>query len=304
MASEQSTRVGFIGLGNMGMPMASNLVKSGVTLIAFDSLPERTRPLVDLGAHAAADLAAVVDASDIVVTMLPDTPHVESIVSGPDGILSRGRKGLLHLDMSTIAPSGSKRFAALLEERGMHFIDAAVGRSAIHAERGESLFMVGAHDDTLRRVRPLLDAMGDTIIHCGPPGSGIAMKIVNNFQGNVQAQVTAEALVLGARLGLSVDRMVEVMSGSLSVNGLLAEYYPLKALAGDIEPGFAIDLVHKDLSIAMAIAAEYDVPVGVGVAALESVGRARRDFGGKDLTALLDAMAVATHIDPPRLAKG
>lgn len=303
MASEQGTRVGFVGLGNMGRPMASNLAKNGVALVVFDAVPDRMRPLEALGAQPAGSLAEVVDASEIVVTMLPDTPHVESVVNGPGGLLARGRRGLLHLDMSTIAPSASRRFADLLEEQGMEFVDAAVGRSAIHADRGESLFMVGAHDPALQRIRPLLDAMGDTVIHCGPPGSGIAMKIVNNFQGNVQAQVTAEALVLGARLGLSVDRMVEVMSGTLSVNGFLTGYYPLKALAGDIEPGFAIDLAYKDLSIAMAIAAEYGVSVEAGAAAHECVGRAREKFGAKDVTALLDATAAETGISPPRLTK-
>lgn len=303
MTSDQSTRIGFVGLGNMGAPMATNLAKKGFRLSVFDAVPDRMRPLEALGVRVADTLGELVAGAHVVVTMVPDTPHVESVVTGPGGILAEGRPGLLHLDMSTIAPSASRRFATLLEARGMAFVDAAVGRSAIHAARGQSLFMVGAHEPDLARVLPLLDAMGDSVIHCGPPGSGIAMKIVNNFQGNIQAQVTAEALTLGARLGLPVDRMVEVMSGSLSVNGFLTSYYPVKALAGDIEPGFALDLAYKDLSIAIAIAEEHGVPVAVGAAAHESVGRARAGFGQKDVTALLDAMAVATGIAPPRLAQ-
>ncbi|MFG1621757.1 NAD-binding protein [Kribbella sp. NPDC049227] len=145
--------------------------------------------------------------------------------------------------------------------------------------------------------------MGDAVVHCGPPGSGIAMKIVNNFQGNVQAQVTAEALVLGARLGLSVERMVEVLSSSLSVNGFLTGYYPLKALAGDVEPGFALRLANKDLSIAVNLAGELGVPVDAGATAQACVEAACAAYGDNDVTALLDAAAEAAGIEPPRLAR-
>jgi 4-hydroxybutyrate dehydrogenase/sulfolactaldehyde 3-reductase len=251
----------------------------------------------------AASLRDLLARADIVVTMLPDTPDVESIVTGPNGIESSGKAGLLHLEMSTIIPSASKRFADLLEARGMRFVDAAVGRSALHAARGESLFMVGAYDADLAAVRPLLEAMGDTIVHCGPPGSGIAMKIVNNFQGNVQAQVTAEALVLGARLGLSVERMVEVMSSTLSVNGFLTGYYPLKALVGDVEPGFALRLANKDLSIAVNLAAELGVPVTAGAGAQACVEAACAGYGEKDVTALLDAAAHGAGIEAPRMVR-
>lgn len=297
-----SAAIGFVGLGNMGQPMALNLAKAGFRLTVYDTRAERTRPLADLGATVADSLADLLAGVGIVVTMLPDTPDVAGVVTGPGGIEDLGRPGLLQLEMSTIIPSASKRFADLLEARGMRYVDAAVGRSALHAARGESLFMVGAHDADLVAVRPLLEAMGDTIVHCGPPGSGIAMKIVNNFQGNVQAQITAEALVLGARLGLSVDRMVEVMSSTLSVNGFLTGYYPVKALTGDIEPGFALRLANKDLSIAVNLARELGVPVTAGAGAQACVEAACIDYGDKDVTALLDAAADAAGIVPPRMA--
>ncbi|WUS89567.1 NAD(P)-dependent oxidoreductase [Kribbella sp. NBC_00709] len=303
MSDLDGTAIGFAGLGNMGQPMALNLAEAGFRLTVFDPRAERMEPFRDLGTTIAASPADLLSGADIVVTMLPDTPDVESVVTGPDGIASLGRPGLVHLEMSTIIPSASKRFADLLEARGMRFVDAAVGRSALHAARGESLFMVGAHDADLALVRPLLEAMGDTIVHCGPPGSGIAMKIVNNFQGNVQAQVTAEALVLGARLGLTVDRMVEVMSGTLSVNGFLTGYYPVKALAGDVEPGFALRLANKDLSIAVNLAAELGVPVTAGASAQACVEAACAEYGEKDVTALLDAAADGAGILAPRMAK-
>jgi 4-hydroxybutyrate dehydrogenase/sulfolactaldehyde 3-reductase len=296
-------RVGFVGLGNMGGPMASNLVAKGFAVTVFDVVPARIRILEQRGATPAASLGALIDAVEAVLTMLPNTPDVAGVVEGKDGLLARGRPGLLHLDMSTIAPSASQRFARALTEKGMRFVDSGVGRSPMHAERGESLFMVGAHDEDLQRVRPLLDAMGDTVIHCGPPGSGIAMKVVNNFVGMIQAQVTAEALTLGARMGLSADLMHEVISGTLSANGHLKSYYPLKSLAGDIEPGFALDLALKDLSIAVDLARELAVPVKVGDAAQERLRSALDGFSGKDVTALLDAASRDAGIPPPRLAK-
>ena len=301
MSTNTDLTIGFLGLGNMGGPLASSLAQSGHDLLAFDPRAAQLGVVVAAGARPAASATEVIAAVDVLFTMLPDTPDVEAVVHGAGGILEVARPGLLHVDMSTIAPSASLRFAEALERRGLAFVDAAVGRSALHAARGESLFMVGARDADLARLRPLFEVMGDTVIHCGPPGSGIAMKIVNNFQGNVQAQVTAEALTLGARLGLSADLMVKVMSSSLSVNGYLTSYYPIKALAGDIEPGFAMNLAYKDLSIAIDLADELGVPVAAGAAARACVDQARTALGEKDVTALLDAAAIGAGLEPPRI---
>src|ERR1051325_8462499 len=208
-------RIGFIGLGNMGRPMASSLLSNGFAITAFDVAAAQVDVLVERGAGRACDVASLIAACDVVITMLPNTPDVAGVV----GVLAEsGRAGMLMIDMSTIDPATSRSFGALLSGKGIRFVDAAVGRSPAHAERGESLFMVGAEQDDLARVRPILEAMGDKIIHCGPQGSGIAMKIVNNFLAMATCQISAEALALGAKLGLSTATMFEVITSSLASN--------------------------------------------------------------------------------------
>jgi 4-hydroxybutyrate dehydrogenase/sulfolactaldehyde 3-reductase len=297
-----SERIGFIGLGNMGGPMSANLARKGFRLTVFDTRPAQTGKLATVGATAAKSIGEVIEASDIVVTMLPDTPDVEGIVLGPDGTLARGRKGMLHLDMSTIAPAASQRMAEALNAKGMRWVDAGVGRSPAHAERGESLFMVGATDADLERVMPLLNAMGNKVIHAGPPGSGIALKIVNNYLAMCLCQLNAEAFTMAAKLGIPAKTLFDVVTSSLASNDHLKLYWPTKALKGDVEPGFALDLAFKDLSIGVGAAADAGAPAHVGKAALEAMERARRHgLGQKDVTALLNAAATEAGIRPPTL---
>jgi 4-hydroxybutyrate dehydrogenase/sulfolactaldehyde 3-reductase len=296
-------RVGFIGLGNMGGPMATNLAAKGHPVTVLDRVPQRTQGPVAAGAAVAVDLPSLIAASDIVVTMLPDTPDVEAVVLGPDGVLARGRPGMLHLDTSTIAPEASRAMAARLAERDVRFVDAGVGRSPAHAGRGECLFMVGAEPDDLERVRPLLEAMGNKIIHAGPPGSGIALKIVNNYVAMSLCQLNAEAFTMAAKLGLPARTLFDVVTSSLSSNDHLKLYWPTKALGGDIEPGFALDLAYKDLSIGVAAAEAVGAPAHVGRAAHAAMARARAELGlgQRDVTALLHAAAEEAGIAPPRL---
>jgi 4-hydroxybutyrate dehydrogenase/sulfolactaldehyde 3-reductase len=299
----QRERIGFIGLGSMGRPMATSLVRNGFAVSAFDTVAAHIAVLVERGAAGAGDLASLAEAADVVITMLPNTPDVAGVVSGPGGLVETGRAGMLMIDMSTIDPAASRSFGALLATRGIRFMDAAVGRSPAHAERGESLFMVGAEAGDLERARPILEAMGNKIIHCGPQGSGISMKIVNNFLAMATCQISAEALTLGAKLGLSMATMYDVITSSLASNDHLKTYWPTKVLAGDVDPGFAIDLAYKDLSIGVGAAAAAGVPVFTGAAAREALTQARtgQGLGAKDITAVLLAAAANAGIKPPRL---
>jgi 4-hydroxybutyrate dehydrogenase/sulfolactaldehyde 3-reductase len=293
-------RIGFIGLGNMGRPMASSLLRNGFAVTAFDTAAPQVGVLVERGAKRAGDVESLIASSDVVITMLPNTPDVAGVVSG---LADSGRTGMLMIDMSTIDPATSRSFGTQLSRKGIGFVDAAVGRSPAHAERGESLFMVGAEEGDLARVRPILDAMGNKIIHCGPQGSGIAMKIVNNFLAMATCQISAEALTLGAKLGLPTALMYEVITNSLASNDHLKAYWPTKALKGDVAPGFAIDLAYKDLSIGVNAAAVAGVPVFTGAAARECLGQARsaQGLGSKDITAVLFAAAANAGIKPPSL---
>lgn len=293
-------RVGFIGLGNMGRPMATSLVTKGFAVTAYDVVETSTKILAQRGATAAASVGDVVAQSDVVVTMLPNTPDVDGVVAE---VLKSGRKGQMHMDMSTIDPMASKRFATALAAKGIGWVDAGVGRSPAHAERGESLFMVGGTDADLERAMPLLEAMGNKIIRCGGPGAGITMKIVLNFLAMSTCQLTAEALTLGTKLGLTARTMYDVITNSLSNNDHLKNYWPTKVLAGDIDPGFAIDLAYKDLSIGVTTANAAGVPVFTGAAARECLGQARtgQGLGAKDITAVLVAAANNAGVKPPKL---
>lgn len=295
-------RIGFIGLGRMGRPMASNLARKGFSLVVHDVAPEGVKALTDLGAQAAASVAEVAKASDVVITMLPSGVEVEQVVTGADGVLANSRPGMLVMDMSTIEPAVTARVAKALEAKGLSMVDAPVGRLATHADRGESLFMVGASDADLERVRPLLDAMGTTVLHCGPVSSGGKTKLVNNYICVVLCQMNAEALALTQKFGLDLERTLEVLNGTTATNGQLKMNWPNKVLAGDISAGFTIDLAHKDLSLVMASAQTEKVPMPLGATAREMFNMARAgDYGQADFSGILDYLCEAAGIEKPRL---
>ena len=295
-------KIGFIGLGRMGRPMASNLRKKGLELVVYDVNPEAVRALETVGARAANGPAGVAQASDVVITMLPSSVEVEATLLSADGVLANSRAGQIVMDMSTVEPQTTDRLAAAAAARGLSVVDAPVGRLAAHADRGESLFMVGASDDDFRRVLPLLQAMGTTIHHCGKVGSGIRTKLVNNYLAIVSCQLNAEALALSQRFGLDLAKTLEVLYGTTATNGQLRINWPNKVLAGDTTPGFTIDLAHKDLTLIIGAANTARVPVPVAAAAREAFSTARsRGMGGQDFSAMADLLCDVSQIERARL---
>lgn len=293
--------IGFIGLGRMGRPMAGNMQRKGFRLVVHDVDEAPVRALEAEGAQSAASIAELARACRTVITVLPSHVEVEAVVLGADGVLAHAAPGTLVMDMSTVDPASSDRLAVALDGAGMRFVDAPIGRLASHADRGESLFMVGAADEDFERVRPMLEAMGTDIHHCGGPGSGIRTKLVNNFLAIASCQMNAEALALTRRFGLDLAKTLDVIHGTTATNGQLKINYATKVLAGDIEPGFQIDLAHKDLSLVMTAANAARVPMAIGAAARESLSLARaRGWGGKDFSALLDALCESAGVDKVR----
>jgi 4-hydroxybutyrate dehydrogenase/sulfolactaldehyde 3-reductase len=298
-----SATIGFIGLGNMGRPMASNLQRKGFRLLVHDIRPGGVRALEALGARPVNTYRELASSADVVLTMLPNSAIVESVIAGADGVLAHARAGTLVIDMSTIDPLATDRLAGAVAEKGCSFIDAPVGRLAAHAERGECLFMVGAADDDFERARPLFEAMGTTIHRCGPPGAGMRTKLVNNYLAIVSCQLNAEALALCQRFGLSLARTLEVLHGTTATNGQLKINWPNKVLKGDLEPGFTIDLAHKDLTLIVEAANAARVPMPVGAAAREAFSAARsRGFGANDFSVMVDALCDIAGISKPRLS--
>lgn len=296
--------IGFIGLGRMGRPMASNLCRKGFRLIVNDINLDAVAELESLQASSAPSVAEVAARSDVIVTMLPNSAIVADVVSRIDGVIAHAKRGSLIMDMSTVDPGTTDRLARAAAAKGIGFVDAPVGRLASHADRGESLFMVGGSVADFERVKPLLEAMGSTIYHCGDVGSGTKTKLVNNFLAVSSCQMNAEALALSQRFGLDLERTLDVLYGTTAVNGQLKINWPSKVLIDDIEPGFTIDLAHKDLTLIVAAANAVRVPMPMAAAAREAFSTARaRGFGGKDFSAMVDVLCDLAEIQKPRLKK-
>jgi 4-hydroxybutyrate dehydrogenase/sulfolactaldehyde 3-reductase len=271
--------IGFVGLGRMGRPMASNLCRKGFRLVVHDIAREAVAELEALQARGARSAAEVAEASGIMVMMLPDSAVVAEVACE---LLRAGKPGSLLMDMSTVGPETTDALARSAAQKGIAFVDAPVGR--------------------LARVKPLLEAMGTTIHHCGPAGSGTRTKLVNNYLAVSSCQLNAEALALSERFGLDLERTLEVLYGTTAFNGQLKINWPAKVLKGDVAPGFTIDLAHKDLSLIMEAANAARVPMPMGAAAREAFSAARAGgWGGKDFSAMLDAHCAAAGIGKVRL---
>jgi 4-hydroxybutyrate dehydrogenase/sulfolactaldehyde 3-reductase len=281
--------------------MAGNMQQKGFSLLAYDIVDEPVKALVALGAGAAPSIAELAAECRTIITVLPSHTEVEAVVLGEGGILANAAPGTLVMDMSTVDPASTDRVASALDDAGMRFVDAPIGRLASHADRGESLFMVGASDGDFESVRPMLEAMGTEIHHCGGPGSGIRTKLINNYLAITSCQMNAEALALTQRFGLDLAKTLDVIHGTTATNGQLKINYATKVLSGDTEPGFQIDLAHKDLSLVMGAANAGQVPMAIGAAARESLSMARaRGWGGKDFSALLDALCETAGLEKLR----
>jgi 4-hydroxybutyrate dehydrogenase/sulfolactaldehyde 3-reductase len=294
--------IGFIGLGAMGRGMAANCVAKGFKLVVYDIRPEPIEALVARGASAGRSVRDVAERCSIVVTVLPTGKEVNEIVMGAGGILDHAAPGSLVLDLSTIEPETTDKLHAEAKRRGFKAVDAPIGRLAWHAERGESLFMVGAEPEDFKRVEPLLQAMGTTIHHCGPGGAGTRTKLVNNYLAITSCQLNAEALALSQRFGLDLAKTLDVIHGTTATNGQLKINFPNKVLAGDTSPGFTIDLAHKDLSLIVQAANAARLPMPIAASAREAFSTARaRGFGGQDFSAMADVLCDLVQAERARL---
>jgi 4-hydroxybutyrate dehydrogenase/sulfolactaldehyde 3-reductase len=302
MTTSTLTKIGFIGLGAMGLPMASNLQRKGFDVTVFDIDAGKMAKVVALGAKQVGSAGEAARGQEVVITVLPATHHVETVVLGLDGALANMDKGGVLIELSTIDAKGTDRIAAACAAKGIAFADAPIGRLALHAERGESLFMVGADDATFLAIEPVLRAMGTDIFRCGGPGMGSRMKLVNNFMLLSTAQIVAESLALGTKLGLDIQTMHDVTGATTARNGQFHVLMVNKVLRGDVTPGFTIDLAFKDMTLAINAAAEYRVGLPVGSAAHAVFGTARAgDYATRDYSALLTYACENAGVETPRL---
>lgn len=300
-----NNKIGFIGLGRMGKPMAANMQKKGYELVVLDINKQAVAELVSLGAMAGDTVADVAKQCAIIITMLPSSIEVEQVANGSGGIFANAPKGAILMDMSTIDPLATDRLNTEANKYGMTMVDAPVGRLAEHADRAESLFMVGASDKDFALVKPMLEAMGNAIYHCGPVGTGGRTKLVNNYIAVTLCQVNGEALALSQRFGLDITKTLAVLLGTSANNGQLRMNFPNKVLAGDTTPGFTIDLAHKDMSLIVAAAHNAKVPMPVAAAVHESFSQARAaEYGKLDFSGIADVICDIAKIEKPRTPKG
>ncbi len=257
-------KVGFIGLGIMGAPMAANVLRKGNSLTVFDVNPAAMDKLAAQGAAKAASPAAVAAVSDVVITMLPDGPDVERVALGPDGIVAGAKPGLVMIDMSSSQPDITRKIGTALSAKGCAMVDSPVGKTADHAVTGTLTLMVGGDPATVAKVRPILDCMGTDFFDCGGLGNGHAMKATNNLLATTLVALNAEILAAGIKAGLTLETMTSVMQKTMAWNNQLAVAFPLRPLKGDFSPGFMLKLAHKDCrnALRMIDAMGIDAPIG------------------------------------------
>jgi 2-hydroxy-3-oxopropionate reductase len=281
------TTVGFIGLGIMGGPMAANLVKAGFDVIGYNRGPEPTRRLVEQGGRGADSLAEAVRDADVVVTMLPDSSDVEAVALGEDGIYAHAKPATLHLDMSSIRPDVAKQVAEAGKERGIRVLDAPVSGGEQGAIDATLSIMAGGDPNDFADARPVLEAVGRTVVHVGPVGAGQTVKAANQLIVAGTIELVAEAIVFLEAYGVDMEAAIKVLAGGLAGNAILERKAP-GMLARDFTPGFRIELHHKDMGIVTSAAREAGVvvPLGAVVAQLIASLKAQGD-GGLDHSALL-----------------
>lgn len=248
----------------MGGPMARNILKNGHEVVVFDVVQKAVDALAAAGARVAASPREVAQRVDYVITMLPDSPDVERVFGGPDGVLAGLRPGSVCIDMSTIDPDTTRRIGAQVRAKGAEMIDSPVGKTADAAVAGTLTLMVGGPAEVVARCRPLLDCMGSDFFHCGDLGAGQSMKLLNNLLAQTIGSASAEAMVLGTKAGLTLDLMTRVLSTTMAWNKQLEVNMPKKPLKGDFTPGFMLKLAHKDCRLALQMAHSLGVQAPVG----------------------------------------
>jgi 3-hydroxyisobutyrate dehydrogenase len=283
-------RVGFVGLGTMGSAMAANLARAGFPLTVWNRTPGRAAPLVELGASEAASPAELAGAADVVVICIRDTPDVEAVLFDPDGISAGARPGTLVIDCSTISPAATRDFAARLAERDLSLVDAPVSGGSEGAVQGTLSIMVGGEPTDVERARPVLAAMGRTITHMGPIGSGQATKAVNQVILCGAYLGVAEGLVLALKEGLDADAVVQALSVGAAQSWVLANRSG-RMIADDYPLAFKLALHRKDMAIALEMAQR----LGASLPVTELVARLEDDLmkdghGDEDISAVARAV--------------
>ena len=274
-------KIGFIGLGIMGKPMARNLLKAGYPLTVYDIVPDKAEEVVEAGAKAGSSSKDVAEKSEIVITMLPNSPEVKEAVLGKNGILEGAKPGTILIDMSSIAPLASKEVAEKAKEKGVTVLDAPVSGGEPKAIEGTLAIMVGGPQETFDEVEDILSVMGASVTRVGEIGSGNMTKLANQIIVALNIAAMSEAMVLAAKAGVNAEKVFQAIRGGLAGSTVLDAKMPL-VLEGNFKPGFRIELHIKDLANALDTAHEVGVPVPLSSAVMEVMQALKVDGKGAD----------------------
>jgi 2-hydroxy-3-oxopropionate reductase len=284
--TNSSRSIAVIGLGIMGCPMAVNLVKAGFDVIGYNRSEAKVQALVERGGRGASTIAEAVGTADVIMTVLPDSPDVEDVAEGHGGLFDSAKSGTLWIDSSTIRPDVSQRLASAARARGIRALDAPVSGGEPGAIEGTLSIMVGGEAADFEAAKPVLEAIGSTIVHVGPAGAGQTVKAANQLLVAGIIELVAEALVFVDAHGVDADAAIRVLSGGLAGNRIL-ERKAASMVARVYEPGFRVDLHHKDLGILIAAAHEAGVAIPLGALAAQLMGALRaQGHGNLDHSAL------------------
>ena len=278
-------KVGFVGLGIMGHPMAENLIEAGCNLVVYNRTREKAEELD--GATVADGPREVAEQSDIIITMLPDSPQVEEVLAGEDGVFEGVEDGALIVDMSTISPVVTAELAEQARAHGASMLDAPVSGGDVGAIEGTLSIMAGGSEEDFERALPLFEVMGGTVTHVGPVGTGQVVKAANQIVVALTIEALSEALVLGSKGGVAPEKILDVLGGGLAGNKVM-EAKREKMLEHSFDPGFRVELHHKDLGIALAAGREYGVTLPVTAVVDQMLETLKmRGRGDQDHSALL-----------------
>ncbi|MBN2593856.1 MAG: 2-hydroxy-3-oxopropionate reductase [Sedimentisphaerales bacterium] len=274
-------KIGFIGLGIMGKPMAINLLKAGYSLTVYDIIPERIKEVVGAGAKAASSSKEVARKSEIIITMLPNSPEVKDAVLGTDGVLDGAKAGTILIDMSSIAPLASKEIAKEADKKAVSMLDAPVSGGEPKAIEGTLAIMVGGPEETFNEVKDIFGIMGASVTRVGEIGSGNMTKLANQIIVALNIAAMSEAMVLAAKAGVDPQKVFQAIRGGLAGSTVLDAKMPL-VLKGNFKPGFRIELHIKDLANALDTARQIGVSVPLSAAVMEVMQALKVDGKGTD----------------------
>jgi 3-hydroxyisobutyrate dehydrogenase len=294
-------KIAFIGLGNMGAPMARNLLKAGHSLVVFDVVQKNIDALTAAGALGASTAAQAAAQGDLIITMLPSSPHVKAVYLGKDGVLTGVRRGISLIDSSTIDPHTAREVAGIAADSGNPMADAPVSGGTGGAEAGTLTFMVGAPPELFERIKPVLTHMGKNVVHCGAAGTGQVAKICNNMLLGISMIGVAEAMNLGTALGIDPKVLAGIINTSSGRCWSSDTYNPYPGVMENVPAargytgGFGTDLMLKDLGLATDAARQVKQSVVMGAAAQQLYQLwSGRGFGGQDFSSIINLVKKAT----------